>query len=487
MFALLAGLAHAGEAPFGALAEQTLRASGTPTVLGGSDRSALFYSHSLTGAHVDHPWYGEARLAMLTTWDPQRIVVDDASPWYRPVVWMTPLGRVSVGDGPTWNELGDPEAGWVSLRAGARVDAASPWLEAYVVARGEADVGPFVIDAQATQAYAGLRRENIRLGFGKEARHLGPGRHSSLMLSTDAATFPAGVGTLHRDVGRFGQVRVEAGTGWLQRPRRDVDRPGLLWMDLRYAPTGWLELGASRVSLFGGEGRPLPSVGQLLLPLDPHVYDDPEQELPDQDEIAAWDVRVTLPLPAPLDYAEVYTQYGGDDMIVRRVGSVPYPTLAGVGNLVGGELAAGAWRAGVEWVRLQDDTFRWYTTHRIYHQGFTQDGRTLGHGNGGDQQTWWAHVVYAPLPLGVEVWGERVDRVDVVGLIGDTVIALPEREQSLRAGARVWRVLPDGGHVGGGAELGRVTSRGAVAGADDLDVRVFFEVRGASWLLSAPP
>ena len=484
MLALLMGLAHASDAPFDELATRTLRTSGEPVVLGGSDRSPLLYSHLLEQAHVDLAWHGRARLAVVTTWAPQRIVLDDDLAWYEPVVYVTPLATLSGGDGPTYRQHGDPEDGLVSLRVGARLSAVTPWLEAHVTARGEADFGPFLIGASTPEAYAGLRRQNLRLGFGTQARRLGPARHGSLMLDTDAASFPAGVGTVHHDIGRFGQVRVEAGAGWLQRPRLDVDDPGLLWMDVRWAPTGWLELGASRVSLFGGAGRPMPTVGQLLLPLDPHVYDDPDQDLPDQDEIAALDARVTVPLPQPLDYAEVYTQYGGDDMIVRRVGPVPYPSLAGVANLVGGEVAGGAWLVGAEWARLKDDTFRWYTTHRVYHQGFTQDGRYLGHPNGGDQETWWARVAYTPLPLGVQVWGELVDRVEVVDVIGDTVVALPEHERRIRGGADVWRVLAEGGSVGGGVDVARVTSREQVPGADDMDVRVYVAVRGGSWVLS---
>ncbi|MCP4806580.1 MAG: capsule assembly Wzi family protein [Proteobacteria bacterium] len=480
-------LATPGDEPFDDLAARTLRASDQPVILGGSDRSALFYTRELSRAHYDQSWHGQARLALATTWAPERIVLDHQHAWYEPVVSLTPLVGLSGGDGPGLNDNGDPEDGLVSGRFGARLVAATPWLEAHVTARGEADVAPFLIAAGVPTAYVGLRRNNMRLGFGKEARRLGPGRHGSLMMTTDASPFPAGVGTVHRDVGRFGQVRVEMGTGWLQEPRIDVDNPGLLWMDVRYAPTGWLELGASRVSLFGGEGRPMPTVGQLILPLDPHVYDDPDQELPDQDEIAALDARVTIPLPQPLDYAEVYTQYGGDDMIVRRVGPVPYPSLAGVANLVGGEVAGGPWIVGLEWARLKDDTFRWYTTHRVYHQGFTQAERYLGHPNGGDQETWWARVAWTPIPMGVAVWGEHVDRVDVVGVVGDTVIALPEHERRLRGGVDVWRILAEGGHLGGGLDVTKVTSRDHVARSDDLDVRVYVELRGGSWVLSGGP
>ena len=68
-----------------------------------------------------------------------------------------------------------------------------------------------------------------------------------------------------------------------------------------------LELGATRAALFWGEGRPWPGVLPLLLPIDPHVEDDPDQLLPDQDEIAALDATLRLH-PGRVDWLELSTQ-----------------------------------------------------------------------------------------------------------------------------------------------------------------------------------
>ena len=84
-------------------------------------------------------------------------------------------------------------------------------------------------------------------------------------------------------------------------------------------------------SLIAGVGRPPVPLGQLLLPTDPHVYDDPNKAEPDQDELAALDFRVRLPVAkwsgrAPraravegFDYAELYWQYGGEDVIAEGI------------------------------------------------------------------------------------------------------------------------------------------------------------------------
>jgi len=474
VFPLLIGSAGALE-PAQALAEQDLRRDGQAHVLGGSDRSELSRAMAL-GAPTS-PWLG---VGLAPEW----VLAQEPRGPADPLIVLRSGGRASAGDGPTWGLEGDDEEGLVSARAWFDVQATSGWFEAGLRAEALADIGASVPVGVRLPAWnLGLRRGPHRLGVAQEPRKLGPARYGGLMLWNDAWNFPAIHGATGHRFDRAGEVRVEAGVGRLQRERVDVQDPGLLWMDFRWAPTPWLEVGGSRVSLFGGEGRPLPTVGQLLLPLDPHVEDDPDRELPDQDEIAALDARVTFPMPAPADYLEVYTQYGGDDMIMRSIGPIPTPSLAGIGNLAGAELSGGAWLFGVEWARLQDDTFRWYTAHRVYHQGFTQEGRFLGHPNGGDAETWWARVRYLPEPWGVEVWVEDLERVGVVSVVGDTVVALETHETRRRIGVSGVLLRPEGGAWTAGYELGYVTGRDFVPGADGWEHRAHVTLQGAPWVV----
>ncbi len=458
-----------------ALGEQDLRRDGQAHTLGGSDRSSLWYAQAL--GQPSSPWLGVA-------YAPEWILAERPRAPLDVLVVMRGGGLASVGDGQTWGLEGDGEEGLVSARGLAEVQAHTGWFEASVraVARGDVGASP-PVDVVVPRYSVGLRRGQSRLVFAQEPRKLGPARHGGLMLWDDAWNFPAGAGTLQHRFERIGVLRVETGVGWLQRPRADVEDPGLLWMDLRWAPLPWLEIGASRVSLFGGQGRPLPSVGQLFLPLDPHVVDDPDRELPDQDEIAAVDLRVLVPLPQPLDYLELYTQYGGDDMIMRSIGPIPTPSLAGIANLAGAELSSGAWLLGVEWARLQDDTFRWYTAHRVYHEGFTQEGRFLGHPAGGDTETWWARVRWLPEPYGVQLQAETSERVGVVEVVGDTVIALESREITRRIGISGVLLRPEGGSLAAGYELGHVEARDFVPGADGFEHRLYVTISGAPWVI----
>lgn len=465
------------------------RAQELDVVLGGSDRSPTAQAAALGALRVvqDPYWYGQwTRLSARL--EPQLLALDGQQPGWLPVVSARSWARVAVGDGRTQGMLGDAEPGLFSPRVGVYTQALSPWFEAKLGLDARVDLGGGVgeITFPIQEAWVGLRHGPVRAGFGLERRALGPGRHGALILWDDAQPWPAGSVAVEGRVPRLGRLRADVGVGWLQAPRGDVDHPGHLWMDLRWAPVPWLELGASRASLFWGEGRPAPSLGQLILPLDPHVPSDPDQLLPDQDEIAALDARLRVPLPGAMDYVEVYWQYGGDDMIVRRFGPVPTPSLAGVANLGGVEWSAGPFSANLEYARLMDDTFRWYTGHRVYHDGFTQEGRPLAHPNGGDAQTWWGRAAVEPGAWGAALWAEQVRRVEVYDVLEQVAIISIQDERRVRGGLEGWWWVGRA-RLGGGCSLERVTGEDFVPGATDWKPRVWVEISAAPVILGGVP
>jgi hypothetical protein len=281
---------------------------------------------------------------------------------------------------------------------------------------------------------------------------------------------------------RVGRLRAEVGAGVLDRPRDDVEDPGLLLMDFRWLPVPEVEIGATRMSIFGGVGRPTPDIGQLLLPTEPHVEDDPDALLPDQDEIASLDFRVTAPLRRwfgiPVDYVEGWWQYGGEDVIARKIGPIPYPSLAGVGNLYGGEVRVRPVTVSFEYSRLLDDYFRWYVGHRVYHEGFTQDDRVMGNWGGPDSETWWGAVATeGTLKDGLLVrgrlWADRARRVGVVGVLNDHVFTLATEEVTTRVGADGAFYLANGLGLTIGGSYESVTGDDFVPGRKASHFRAF--------------
>lgn len=362
-------------------------------------------------------------------------------------LYLRPRMEIGLGDAVPDNNGGEGEPGLftpavavgLAALAGPFELRATPWLRTGFVpgVAGRLDV---------RDVWAGVRLPNFTAGFGRQDRWLGPARHGSLTLTNNAIApwlgTVAGEGHLPGALAPLGRLRGEVGLGLLGEPRGDVQKPGLLLVDVRWLPVPWIEVGATRLALFGGEGRPPVDVGQLLVPTEPHVYDDPDLTLPDQDELVALDLRVCLPLrhwspTVPIDHLEVYWQYGGEDVISRKIGPIPYPSLAGVANLYGGELGVGPVRVNVEYSKLMDDTFRWYVGHRVYHDGFTQQGRTLGNFGGTDSEMLWARVGWRSPAWRTGLWADSVRRVGVIESRNDKVFVLSTEERRWRVGGDV--------------------------------------------------
>lgn len=429
------------------LTEQALRQEGAPVFLGTPDRSPLHQATMLRRSFDADALPEPLRPLLGPEW---AAVTGDTDLSER--LALRPGGAVSLGSQRPEYLQGDREPGLVSGRAWADTRlypgiaelSARPEL---TVDLGEvADLG----DGAATgdgvgvalrELWVGVRTDQLSAGAGLRERWIGPGRHGSLMLTDNARPAPMVSGAAETPrLGRFGRLRAEVGAGWLDAPRDDVDHPGWLMMDFRWMPVPIIELGLSRVGIFGGEGRPTPSIGQLLLPTDPHIYDDPDQVLPDQDEMAAVDFRLLLPIGLVGDYVELYWQYGGEDVISREfLGVIPYPALAGVGNLYGAEVSFAPWSLNIEGVRVFDDYFRWYTGHRVYHDGLTQAGQSMGYAPGGDSMGLWGAVTWLDGDLGGQLYAEQVRRIGVVASLDNNLLALGTDERRFRVGVVGWK------------------------------------------------
>lgn len=402
----------------------------------------------------------------------------DPKSW-SPVYSLRPVASLTVGDAVPNNLSGDTESGLLSLRAGTRAAIyAGPFvLRTHAVAGLDA-----VPDVAATyvipELWLGADTGNWWIGGGRQDRWMGPGQHGTLLLSNNAtapwminggfdAKLPGGAA-------KIGRFRGEVGVGALLEPRTDVAEPGLMIMDFRYLPIPEFEIGLSRASIFGGQGRPDVDIGQLLIPSEPHIYEDPDQVLPDQNELAELNLRVNLPLKKrwgiPIDRVGGWWEYGGEDMVVRDIAGVPYPSLAGVANLYGGEIHVRPVTVTIEYAKLMDDYFRWYVGHRVYHEGFQQSNRVTGHFGGPDSETFAGRVTVDIADARLGAWGDYTRRVFVIEARGDRVFSLPTEETVARAGIVAdfpWR----GAWWTAGYSAASTSGRNYVAGNDVLEHR----------------
>ncbi len=414
-------------------------------------------------------------------------------PWSSPPWAVRPSGRLAVGDAIPALQSGDWEPGLLAVRgsfAGAGYVgplelAMAPEFRVNAISVASDGGAPLGAEGALRNLWAGLHTDLLRVGIGTYDRWFGPGRYGGLMLTDNGRPAPLGSAAIEgRVFERYGRARAEIGAGWLDGFRGDVHAPGWLLMDFRWAPVPALELGATRMGLFGGSGRPAPQVGQLILPTQPHIEGDQDQDLPDQDEIAALDARVTLPLgkwvgrsgtPGTgfgIDYLELYTQYGGEDVIARKIASIPVPALAGIANLFGGEVGVGDLVLTIEHSRVLDDRFRWYRGHRVYHEGFTREGQVMGHPEGGDSRSTWLSARWFSGEWGVEATHAHALRVGVVDIEGDNLRALIADERIQRYGLRGWWLTDKRGWLHGGLVLVRTVNPDFVVGDPNWSWRV---------------
>jgi hypothetical protein len=468
MFVILhAAAAHAEpyEDPYATARTLDARAGAWDTLLGGAAR----------------PIEDAARLTEATGPLAERLAPEVAgldATWRAPAWVVRPAATLTLGDLPPTLRNGDPELGLVSARAS--VDAAfyASFFEARLQPRGDVDLAPTAVGGALEQYHLGVRTRDVWFGLSKESRWVGPGRHTSLLWTDNADPLP-GL-EFHGDwrwpgkadvLGRFG---VDLASGIIPGPRDDVSNPAWLLLDLRWAPVPFLEVGATRNGMFGGrdENGPRPiDFGQLILPTDPHVYGDEQQLEADTDERVALDVRLTLPFAkwvgGPLRYVEVYAQHGGEDIIANKNGVVPLPGIAGTANLYGAEIAVGPAFVGVERAVLEDDYMRWYTGHRIYHQGWTKGGQFIGNPYGGDTHTWWLHAgARLPADVTVILRYEHAHEWHVVDLVQDSLFVLPYPEVTRLVGARGMVPLFEAGFLAIDLSGGRIENDQAIESAD---------------------
>lgn len=399
-------------------------------------------------------------------------------------IWMRPWARAAEGNFRPKDRNGDLEDGLFSARMG--LDAGARSGLAIAALRGRAGFNVFdsdhPVDLAAETWKIGLENESFHLRFGQIPRWIGPGRHGSLIFAHRAQPPPGGdLGGRIQLPGALGEITPLVAMGWLGGPREDVDSPGWLLMDLRWNHP-LVSIGWSRSSLFGGYedgvARPI-NVAQLLLPTQPHVEEDPLQLLADTDEIAAWDIRLRAPIgdwfSLPIDYIEAIIQHGGEDIIARKLGPLPYPTLAGVANLYGVTLVAKQLELDAELAVLEDDLFRWYTGHRIYHDGWTHGGVPIGHPWGGDQRNLVVSAAWRePEAWSVSLAYESVRRVEVADRSGSTVWILPgvEQRRYVHGVGELW--LSSGARLQLDLTVGAINNPDYSLGAHDIAHRVAF-------------
>lgn len=232
-------------------------------------------------------------------------------------------------------------------------------------------------DADLIEGYGKVMIGSLEIQAGKDSLWWGPGRHGSMLMSNNAQPFtmvkltnplPMQLPWIFR---ALGPVRGQWFLAQLEEDRA-VPEAELTGMRLSVKPHPAVELGTSRVVMFGGRGVPRVDFfdyGKMFLA---------RSEQAENNQLAGFDISVLVPLwkDAPLRSIRLYADVAGED----ESGGFPSKW----GELLGVQLND-IFRTGRTDLRIEyandhvsgyDDLFY---THSLYRSGYTYEDRIIGH------------------------------------------------------------------------------------------------------------
>ncbi|NCO50912.1 MAG: capsule assembly Wzi family protein [Deltaproteobacteria bacterium] len=252
---------------------------------------------------------------------------------------------------------------------------------------------------RTTTGQIALAAGPVTLSAGRQSLWWGPGQNGSLLLTNNAK--PLEMLRLHSPESLtlpwlfkfIGPFQFDLFLSRLES-EREVPNPNLLGLRFNFKPTRWLELGAARVVMFGGEGTPTLDFGDYLTILSGRNLDGGEDT---SNSLAAVDFRLTLPWTHGL---QLYGELGGEDEANHLPSKIAF--LAGI--YLPRFTFSGRFDLRIEYADLSPPGRGgavWYR-HGLYRSGYTYHGKIIGHHAGGDAQDLWVES-RAFLPGGVSL------------------------------------------------------------------------------------
>jgi len=270
---------------------------------------------------------------------------------------------------------------------------------ATVYAEAEGALGPFYLQlyprlTTGEDDREAIHRGSLKIGplagltlnMARESLWWGQGVHGGLYLTNNAAPLDMlHLSTPHPTVlpwilKYLGPFRFELFLSQLEEDRA-VPEPYFIGMRTNFRPVYGLEIGLTMMAMTGGEGRPGVSFGDLF----DILFGENDISGDRSNNIAGIDMRFNLP-----GY-QLYLEVGGED----EAGSLPSKDAALIGFYFPG--IAGTMDLRLEYADFafnEENANAWYH-HGTYTDGYTYDGRIIGHHVGGGGRDLFAEVTFA--------------------------------------------------------------------------------------------
>ena len=303
--------------------------------------------------------------------------------------------------------MGDSTAIRLSVGAYSRfVKSGSPWYYA-----GEDSFQPSL-----DGTYLAQRVDNWLLYAGWLDSWWGPGETTSLILSTNARPFPK-AGFMRSNPHAFetpwlswiGPWQFSGFLGVLPDDRQ-VSNPLMFGLRLSINPIPGLELGASRVMMFCGSGRPC-GLGTFFDGFFGNTNVDAAQQAQDPaNQIAGFDARYSNQVfGQPF---EIYGELIGEDAARSSIG-IPLPSRNG--GLLGGSVWNGwgdqgaMWKVNVEYSNstanfLNSPVYSYFYENAAYPDGYRFYKRAIGDSLDGDAELLGVTCTF----IDTDAWNYRI-------------------------------------------------------------------------------
>ena len=244
-------------------------------------------------------------------------------------------------------------------------------------------------EVRLEEGRAALEMGYVEFSVGRQSLWWGQGRHGSLILSNNAKpldmlrlTTPVPV-LLPWAFKYFGPFRFDLFLSKLEK-ERPIPGPYLSGLRLNFKPLPWVEFGASRTIIFGGQGRPHIGLSDFATILSGRNLNGGEDT---SDSLAALDASIRLPF---IYGAQIYGEFGGEDEAGHFIAKAA--TLYGL--YLPKIDATGRGSLRVEYADLsgsRNHPSPWYR-HSLYRSGYTYEGKILGHHVGGSAKDLFVEV-----------------------------------------------------------------------------------------------
>lgn len=242
---------------------------------------------------------------------------------------------------------------------------------------------------QTEYGAASLALGPVTASLGRQSLWWGQGAHGSLNLTNNAEPLdmlrfntPSPL-RLPSILAALGPFRFDLFVSRLGKDRA-VPEPFFSGLRLDFKPFTWLEIGATRTLMFGGQGTPDLDSGDFLTILSGKNLSGRNDT---SNSIAALDARLTLPM---LWGMQLYGELGGEDEANRFFSKTAFL----VGLYLPQIEPSGRLDLRIEYADTTPpggEPAVWYR-HSIYRSGYTYEKKILGHHAGGDAKDLWVEM-----------------------------------------------------------------------------------------------